>query len=282
MTSQAVVLGGGGVTGMAWEVGVIAGLAEAGVDLTTTDAVFGTSAGSFVGSALASRADWRSLYARYAEGNLNEPLIATSPAVWAGWQAAFRDGGGDYAAIGRGFGKVAREMGSSVDDTVRLAVVKSRLVGTAWPETLRVTAVNGDTGELAVFDRTTGIGLVDAVSASGAVPGIWPAVIWNDHTWIDGGMVSAANATLAQGFDQIVVLAPMPAGYAGIPSAKDDVEALNRTASAILVSPDDTSITAIGQNPYDAARSPEATRAGYEQGLAVAAEVRAIWVPARS
>ncbi len=46
----ALVLGGGGITGIAWEVGLLAGLAEAGVDLSGADLVVGTSAGSVVGA----------------------------------------------------------------------------------------------------------------------------------------------------------------------------------------------------------------------------------------
>ena len=43
----ALVLGGGGAAGQAWQIGVIAGLAEAGLDLTeAADLVIGTSSGS--------------------------------------------------------------------------------------------------------------------------------------------------------------------------------------------------------------------------------------------
>ena len=52
----ALVLGGGGITGIAWEIGVLAGLAEAGVDLTGADLVVGTSAGSVVGAQITSGA----------------------------------------------------------------------------------------------------------------------------------------------------------------------------------------------------------------------------------
>src|SRR5215470_15223068 len=43
----ALVLGGGGAAGNAWEIGIIAGLAEAGLDMTeAADLVVGTSAGA--------------------------------------------------------------------------------------------------------------------------------------------------------------------------------------------------------------------------------------------
>src|SRR5215469_7069199 len=47
---RGLVLGGGGITGIAWEIGVVAGLAEAGIDLSSPDVVVGTSAGSVVGA----------------------------------------------------------------------------------------------------------------------------------------------------------------------------------------------------------------------------------------
>src|ERR671933_1850216 len=43
---RAVVLGGGGSTGNAWLIGVIAGLFDAGLDVTEADLIIGTSAGS--------------------------------------------------------------------------------------------------------------------------------------------------------------------------------------------------------------------------------------------
>jgi hypothetical protein len=60
--TRAIVLGGGGVTGIAWEIGVLSGLADGGVDLRA-DAVIGTSAGAFVGAALASGTELEALFA---------------------------------------------------------------------------------------------------------------------------------------------------------------------------------------------------------------------------
>jgi NTE family protein len=54
MEKRALVLGGGGVTGVAWEIGLIHGLAEQGLDLTTADLFIGTSAGSVVAAQLSS------------------------------------------------------------------------------------------------------------------------------------------------------------------------------------------------------------------------------------
>ena len=59
----ALVLGGGGITGIAWMLGLLKGLRERGVDLTGADTVLGTSAGSVVGAQLTSGHDVDELYA---------------------------------------------------------------------------------------------------------------------------------------------------------------------------------------------------------------------------
>src|SRR5919199_1718799 len=50
---RALVLGGGGITGIAWELGLLAGLRRLGTDLGDADLIVGTSAGAYVGAVLA-------------------------------------------------------------------------------------------------------------------------------------------------------------------------------------------------------------------------------------
>ena len=50
----ALVLGGGGSAGNAWLIGVIAGLFEAGLDVTEADLIIGTSAGSTAAAQITS------------------------------------------------------------------------------------------------------------------------------------------------------------------------------------------------------------------------------------
>src|SRR5690349_1771798 len=54
MTRRALVLGGGGITGIAWMWGILAGLAAEGCKLSDADLVVGTSAGSVVGASVAT------------------------------------------------------------------------------------------------------------------------------------------------------------------------------------------------------------------------------------
>lgn len=146
-----------------------------------------------------------------------------------------------------------------------------------WPAALKVTAIDANTGKLTVFVRESGVPLVDAVSASSAVPGLCPIEHFNGRWWTDGGMVSAANARLADGYDHVIVIAPMPSGYGAMPGAVEDVAALRSHAQVVLIVPDDHSVEAIGPNPYDPERRAPVATAGRVQGAEVAPAVAAIW-----
>ena len=113
----------------------------------------------------------------------------------------------------------AEKAGLTPTEQERLDVIGSRLLGSGWPDrALTITAVDAATGEFAAFDRTSGVPLVQAVAASCAVPGVYPPVTIGEARYIDGGMRSAANADLAQGYDRLVVLAPIPRGVGPITS----------------------------------------------------------------
>ena len=76
MTRTALVLGGGGITGIAWELGILHGLAEAGIDLTGADTVVGTSAGSVVGMSMTTESQSRSSQSQTAVGLTSTPKTA--------------------------------------------------------------------------------------------------------------------------------------------------------------------------------------------------------------
>ncbi len=118
----------------------------------------------------------------------------------AAWYAAFASGGSDRGQVAMAMGRIGRAHPEPVSRAARRAVVRVRLVSTDWPAALQVTALDTDTGELHVFDACCGVSLLGAVAASGAVPGVWPLERFAGRFWIDGGMVSAANAHLASGY----------------------------------------------------------------------------------
>ena len=276
---RALVLGGGGITGIAWEIGVLAGLAEAGVDLTGADLVVGTSAGSVVGAQLTSGADLETLFARQLEPPTGEQAARMTRAALARYAWAVLRSRGDDVGFRRRVGALAlaaEQAGLTPTEQERLDVIGSRLVSREWPDRdLRVTAVDAETGEFRVLDRTSGVPLLQAVAASCAVPGVYPSVTIDGRRYVDGGMRSPANADLAQGYDRLVVLAPIPRGFG--PMASVDAQVTGMVCRVAVVSPDEAARRAIGRNVLDPAARAGTARAGRAQAAGVAAEVTEVW-----
>lgn len=275
----ALVLGGGGITGIAWEIGLLAGLAEAGVDLTGADLVVGTSAGSVVGAQVTSGADLAALYERQLEPPTQEKVARMSRSNLARYAWAVLASRGRDTEFRRRIGALAlaaEKAGLTPTEQERLDVIGSRLVSREWPErALTVTAVHAATGEFRTFDRGSGVPLLQAVAASCAVPGVYPPVTIDGERYVDGGMRSAANADLAHGYDRLVVLAPIVRGVGPLTSV--DAQVSGMVSRVAVVSPDEASRTAIGRNVLDpAARAPSA-RAGRAQAAAVAQRVADAW-----
>jgi NTE family protein len=275
VTGRALVLGGGGVAGISWMVGVLTGLVDAGVDVSDADLVVGTSAGSVAAALLLTAAD--DMYARQVDPALHADEIFASVDLD---EMATRFGAAVAGATSEqellaAIGAMALET-ETVPESVRRAVIASRLPVTTWPATLRVPAIDASTGELVVFDATSGFDLVDCVAASCAVPGIWPPVTLGERRYIDGGVRTTLNADLAIGADAVLVLAPMGlAGTGPLTAGLDDV--LPKLGRVLAVEPSDEAREAIGANPLDPATRRPAAEAGRKQGGSEAARVRELW-----
>ena len=188
----ALVLGGGGITGIAWEIGVLAGLAEAGVDLTGADLVVGTSAGSVVGAQVTSGAPLEEMYARQLEPPAQEKVAAMTRGNLARYAWAMLTSRGRDVEFRRRIGALAlaaEKAGLTPSEQERLDVIGSRLVGKEWPaRDLTITAVDAATGEFRTFDRDSGVPLLQAGAASGAVPGVYPPGTIDGRRYGDGGL----------------------------------------------------------------------------------------------
>ncbi|MEH1168505.1 patatin-like phospholipase family protein [Micromonospora sp. CPCC 205539] len=273
---RALVLGGGGVTGVAWELGLLAGLAERGVALSGADLVVGTSAGSVVGAQVCSGAPVEQLYEAQLAPPTSEVAARLGWSVlarlaWAGGRT--RDAARARARIGA-MAVAAR----TPSEASRRAVIEARLLAREWPQRLRVTAVDAASGEFVVFDGDSGVSLVDAVGASCAVPGVWPPVTIGARRFVDGGMRSAVNADLAAGARRVVVLAPTTAAFGPMPRLSAQVAQLRADGARVaVVAPDAAARAAIGRNVLDPARRAGAARAGRAQAAVVVDEVAALW-----
>jgi NTE family protein len=278
VTGRALVLGSGGITGVAWELGLLAGLAAQGLDLAGADLVIGTSAGALAGAQLTSGASLAELYQAQIAPDGVELTAGLSRALVARYALAFLLPGTRRRARIR-MGRVARA-GPDLPEAERTAVIGAWLPSHEWPaQRLLITAVDARSGEFTAFDSASGATLIGAVSASTAVPGVWPPVRINGRLWMDGGMRSAANADLAAGCERIVVLAPIWQGLGLMTGAARQCRRLARRSrrAVALVVPDEAARAAIGPNLLDSSRRAPAAQAGYAQAEAAAASVAAVW-----
>jgi NTE family protein len=270
---RALVLGGGGVAGIAWITGLLAGLADAGQDVSGADVIIGTSAGANVAAQVGSGLSLTELLARQVEP-ARQSRELTAVVDWdkfgADLQQYMADAGTPAEQL-RNLGRFALDA-DTVPEPERIAVIESRLPSREWPVTpMKLTAIDCVSGELTVFDAASGVSLVEAVAASSAVPGIWPPVTINGRRYMDGGMRSADNADLAAGAARVVVISPLGVD-SPLPTSMPLREVLNSLkdggATVTVISPDEASIAAIGSNALDPATRVPAAAAGLAQGRA--------------
>ena len=268
---QALVLGGGGVAGISWITGLLAGLADAGQDVTGADVVIGTSAGANVAAQIGSGLSLAELFARQVDPALQsrELMAVVDWEKFAADIEPYTDGASTQAEHLISLGRFALDA-DTVPEPERIAVIESRLPSRDWPvRPTKLTAVDCVSGELAVFDAAAGVSLVEAVAASSAVPGIWPPVTIEGRRYMDGGVRSADNADLAEGAARVVVISPL-----GLDSPLPTFMPLREVlaglkdggAAVTLISPDEASVAAIGTNALDPGTRAPAATAGRAQG----------------
>lgn len=275
--TRGLVLGGGGITGIAWEIGMIAGLAELGVDLTAADVVVGTSAGSAVGAQMLSGVSIEDLYARQLADATGEAGWRMSMGALARFViAAAWPGDGQRGRVYLGRAALAA---STAPEAEHRKVFESMLPGYTWPQRrLIITAVDAQSGEPMAFDRDSGVELVDAVAASCAVPIVFPPTTINGRRYVDGGVRSLANADLATGCDRVVVIAPVAYGLKRSQRIKHQLRRLGTDVRTVTITADASARRAFGRNVLDPARRAPAAKAGKAQAKTVADAVRAVWV----
>ncbi|WP_414696542.1 patatin-like phospholipase family protein [Pengzhenrongella sp.] len=289
---RALVLGGGGSTGNAWLIGVIAGLFDAGLDVTTADLTIGTSAGSTAAAQLAGATPTELLAAILATapqertgpaGSDRGRVPTTSAADHIERIGKIIASAQDPADMRRRMGAAALDLDAASDgswQTQWRATVASRLPSQHWPQrTVLITAVDAQTGEPVVFDRHSGVDLADAVAASCA-SGL-PYWI-GDNRYIDGGYRRNENADLAAGYGRVLVLSPFggrtlqPLNWGTQLAAQ--VDALRVGGSRVeTIFPNPNSEHMFGANAMDPSLRPPAARAGYDQGRVLAESLTGFW-----
>jgi NTE family protein len=286
--TRALVLGGGGPVGFAWESGLVAGFAQAGVDLGDVDYILGTSAGAITGARLASGLETAALADALvaSEATAAPPLRLGSPEAFArmmmlvtGAEAAQRN----PAEVRREIGALALST-KTIEEDAFLAMIGRELgalPGPAWPSRgeYACTAVDAEDGGFQLWQADSGVDLVQAVTSSCSVPGLFPPISLGGRRYMDGGMRSPTNADLAAGHDLVVVVAVTPAGMSQAGRAlTEEVESLKSAGSTVVtITPDEGSLAAFGANLMDLSRRAQAARAGLAQAASHAAVLAEVW-----
>jgi NTE family protein len=289
-----LVLAGGGAAGNAWELGLIAGLSDARVDVIEADLIVGTSAGSTVAAQITSGTRPADLYAailaevpqpqagdarsdRGRAPNLSGP----SYMEWSNRIIGSAENASDMRCR---MGAAALEMDVSdgSGQTRWRDIVAARLPSPHWPQQpVLITAVDAHTGEPVVFDRHSGVDLVDAVAASTS-NGFGGSYRIGESRYINGGYRRSENADLAAGYGRVLVLSPF-GGRSRMPlewgmDLAAQVDELRAGGSRVeTVFPGGGAGDVFDANAVDPSTRPQAARGGYDQGRALAEQFADFW-----
>lgn len=285
MTEGALVLAGGGPVGIAWELGFLRGI-ELGSpklmarirDPETT--YVGTSAGSIVAAQLASgRSLEELLQPELKSPETGAAAVAGSPLRMVGMVGSMiraRIGAKSPEDGRKRLGAYALRV-QTISESAWVDIIDHRLPTSSWPERrLLVNAVDVHSGEHRVFDRESGVDLVQAVAASCAVPGVYPPVTIQGRRYMDGGMRSIANADVAAGCDPVLILAPLRGGGGLGSIGAAELRALAPAAVRVEYADRDAA-RAFGRNPLSNSTRAASAEAGRRQGQQLATDLYAFW-----
>jgi NTE family protein len=291
--TRALVLSGGGPICEAWQAGLIVGMAENGVDLSTVDLIVGTSAGSIVGAQLALSRAPSSMPAfeavRQASMPPPPPPGAKSPTLDENYLGKKL---GELAAGKRPPEQVRAEIGAwalsahpVMPEDAFVSIYIQMFADKGWTQIpYECVAVDAHDGSTKIFSKDSGVGLARAVASSCAVPGIFPPVTIDGHHYIDGGMRSLTNADLAKGYGVVIVVdfndpsrrSEIGKSFGAL--ADRELKILRDSGSTVeYVAPDAATLAAFGPNRQDPTRRKAAFAAGIKQGHNEAQKLNSIW-----
>ena len=280
----AVVLAAGGERVVPWEIGVLAGFADAGLDLRRAGLISGTSAGALVAARLALGIDQGDHADRIARNGAPDPpgdLVARAASVLpALLELDARTRSLDQRERLRRIGRFALDA-RTITEQEHVAAVTSRVPTGDWPAALRLRAIDARTGELIRLDAGSSIAVARGVAAARAVPGVLPAVRVGERRLVDAAAASGTNAdtAIAEGIERALVITAAgrdaPAGTldaaldAGVSAELDAVR--ERGVVVEVIRADAEARAAMGDELYRIVDARAAVDAGRRAGRASAA-----------
>jgi NTE family protein len=298
---EVLVLGGGGILGLAWMSAVLAGLDEGrSFDARDCGFLIGTSAGSIVAASLVAGISPATGLGRLTqrpavklEGDqdgataLRQAFDAVagvgSSALAPLASLAFSSTAAGGALLRRAALRRVPVGRRSLDDLGRMI----ERTGASWDGRLRIAAVELESGRRVMFGAPGApeLAVSTAVQASCAIPGVFRPVRAGGRTYVDGGAWSPTNmdtAEVAKG-DRVVCLNPtgsLRPGIGALAGALGPVsrgiaaaEALalkHRGAVVTAINPDEDASAAMGTNLMNPARREAVIEAGIAQGRRIA------------
>lgn len=244
---RALVLGGGGLFFVAWQVAYLHELDKAGVPLRSADVLVGTSAGALVATILAAgrlgrlaaeaafMSKWPAMLAVLAPASgLNDSQLRAVQ--------MFREATDADPDTVRDIGHAALAAHSPSPDTMRRNIgflVAKR----AWPSpALKISAVDAFTGQRLIITEATEVSPSRAVAASSAVPGLFSPQPVLDRRCMDGGVSgSGTHSDIVAGSGRALVISMMAltqkeySGMTNAPGSFDrELRELSETGTQVM------------------------------------------------
>jgi len=297
-----LVLGGGGVLGEAWMMGVLAGIEDGtGFDMRDCESFVGTSAGAIVAAHLVAGRPPRRPSAVGTE--LEVGLTQASRGLAVAALAAARRAGSFALAAGSTFAPLALGIAAPGGAVLRslllrglprppdtLAQLRHQIEESAarFDGRLRVTAVDRRSGRRVVFGSPGAprASVAAAVEASCTVPWLFAPVEIGGREYVDGGVWSPTNLDAAPaGRDTHVLCLNPTASLAATHAALAVIRNVARTAVSVeglalrrrgaavkTIAPNAECAAAMGSNYMAQEPRTRVLDAGYRQGLLIAAD----------
>ncbi|MGH9047463.1 MAG: patatin-like phospholipase family protein, partial [Acidimicrobiales bacterium] len=280
-----LMLGGGGVVGIAWELGVMAGLAErSAFDPLAMDVIVGTSAGSVAGSQVALGKALPDLVAHQQrpprQAAAHSPTGQGASGISAIPQELlelFVSGPDSMEERALAVAKIAADVPLVLKEDDYVASFGGMLGSDTWPAIdLRMSTVAVDTGKSVLWTRHDGVELTRAVASSCAIPGFFPHVSIDGRRYMDGPRDTFYRAIVEEkALDALLFIGPrsmLPEGMRLDPEVDD----LAAEGFPVLQITGGAALAAAGADLMNPAARVGAVNAGLDDGRDAAAAVSAL------